>query len=104
MCKPIAMILLILILSACTPVAPTAAPTQTPLPTEAALGTPTLIPTPIPDTLFMEDGTPEQAAEMVRYTDFDPTHKAEPIDGLDLSQEIMIAPQSAFFPEVDQYR
>jgi hypothetical protein len=63
MCKPFAMILLILMLSACTPAAPTAAlppntatiaPTQTPSPTPAVLGTPTGIPTPVPDTLFVD--------------------------------------------------
>jgi hypothetical protein len=35
---------------------------------------------------------------------FDPTHHAEPMGGLDLSQEIMIAPQSVLFLEVQEYR
>ena len=63
MCKRFAMITLILILSACSPAAPTTAPipstativpTQTLPPTPAALLTPTLIPTPVPDTLFVD--------------------------------------------------
>jgi hypothetical protein len=63
MCKQFAMISLILILSACSPAAPTAVPllststavpTQTLLPTPATLLTPTLIPTPVPDTLFVD--------------------------------------------------
>ena len=63
MCKPVAMILLLLLVSACasaaptaTPVSPTATavPTQTTLPTEAVPGTPTVIPTPVPDTLFVD--------------------------------------------------
>lgn len=63
MCKPIAMILLILMLSACAPAAPTTAPisptptllpTETASPTAAAPGIPTVIPTPVPDTLFVD--------------------------------------------------
>ena len=35
---------------------------------------------------------------------FNPTYNVEPMGGLDLSQDIIIAPQSVLFLEVDQYR
>jgi hypothetical protein len=63
MYKRFAIILFILILSACSPATPTiarlaptatVAPTQTILPTQTVLLTPTLIPTPVPDTLFVD--------------------------------------------------
>jgi hypothetical protein len=58
--RPIAISLLILILSACAPAAPTLAP-DTPtaiIPTQTLLPTPTLIPTPVPDTLFVDPSVP----------------------------------------------
>jgi alpha-L-arabinofuranosidase len=47
-------------------------------------------------------GTREQA--QAGATLFDPTHNAEPMGGLSLSQEIIIAPQSVLLLEVEQYR
>src|SRR5215208_3795544 len=48
-------VLLLFILSACAPSAPTAAPVvATVLPTPTLLATPTIIPTPLPDTLFVD--------------------------------------------------
>lgn len=52
-----ALLLLVVILSACTPAAPTSAPvspTATIMPTQTSLPTPTLIPTPVPGTLFVD--------------------------------------------------